>query len=293
MPNLRRDALHFFYAQRAGQPIIDGRYPEYRNQFSRPAGHVEEKAKCFRGKDNYLNDFADACKYESSQRVVQESHPLIAGRDVSGGWYDVGDHGKYVVNGATSLWALQNVIEHRIAQNKGGLLYLDRDFPDGMLLYGKNGRSDLLDEARHEMEWLLKMQVSVPPALNMPADAKVKVRVPVGNFDSAKGAVLGTPDSVNITVEDRNYQVVRGEIKLTLTEIDATGMVFSAVRDEDWTDLPMAPKDDPKRRVLDYPTTIATLNFAAVAAQSYRIWKNLDYDFAKKCLDAARWHGRR
>ena len=31
--------------------------------------------------------------------------------DVSGGWYDAGDHGKYVVSGAISAWTLMNVYE--------------------------------------------------------------------------------------------------------------------------------------------------------------------------------------
>lgn len=269
VPTLRRDALHFFYAQRAGQAIVDGRYSEYRNPFSRPAGHYPERAKCFSGKDNFGNDFAGACKTASGKDPY-----AVIGREVSGGWYDAGDHGKYVVNGATALWALQNVIEHRMK-----LGTLNTDFPDNMLLYGSNdGKSDLLNEARYEMEWLLKMQINTP----------LIVRVPVGNFDSALGAKASTPGTVNVTVGDRNYQVFRGEINLTLTDVNAEGMVFSAVRDDSWTPLPTAPKDDAKPRVLDYPTTIATLNFAAVAAQSYRIWKNLDYDFAKKCLDAAR-----
>src|SRR5690606_10726866 len=36
------------------------------------------------------------------------------------------------------------------------------------------------------------------------------------------------------------------------------------------------------------PTTTATLNLAAVAAQCARIWKSIDAEFAARCLDAAR-----
>ncbi|MBK9218939.1 MAG: glycoside hydrolase family 9 protein [Uliginosibacterium sp.] len=77
-------------------------------------------------------------------------------------------------------------------------------------------------------------------------------------------------------------------IKFPLSEVDAVGMAFSAVRDESWTSIPLAPANDTKARVLDYPTTIATLNLAAVAAQSYRIWKDLDPTFAAECLTAAK-----
>ena len=31
--------------------------------------------------------------------------------DVTGGWYDAGDHGKYVVNGGVSLWTLMNIFQ--------------------------------------------------------------------------------------------------------------------------------------------------------------------------------------
>ncbi|MBK9219841.1 MAG: glycoside hydrolase family 9 protein [Uliginosibacterium sp.] len=115
--DLARDALHFFYAQRAGQAIKDGRYDTYRNQFDRKAGHQVELAKCFdglpyikrleefQGKDLQGDDFSNACP------------PGMPARDVHGGWYDAGDYGKYVVNAAASLWSLQNVIE--IKQKEG------------------------------------------------------------------------------------------------------------------------------------------------------------------------------
>ena len=79
----------------------------------------------------------------------------------------------------------------------------------------------------------------------------------------------------------------RVKIKLKLSEIDAYGMVFSAVRDFEWTDIPLRPSQDKKARVLDYPTTAATLSFAAVAAQCARIWKTLDTALATECKEAA------
>ena len=272
--NLKRDALHFFYAQRAAQDIIDRRYQEtgYRNWLDRKAGHgnistgAKELATCFSGVDNFGNDFAGACKTATGL--------AMAPRDVTGGWYDAGDQGKYVVNGATALWALQNVIEYH--QRKGTL---DAAFPDGVLMSGTNGYSDLLDEAKYEMQWLLKMQIK----------ESLTVRVPVGNYDTKdKGAFLDTPDYVNMQIGDRVYMPVRAVIKFPLSEVDAVGMAFSAVRDESWTSIPLAPANDTKARVLDYPTTVATLNLAAVAAQAYRIWKDIDPVFAAECLASAK-----
>lgn len=68
--------------------------------------------------------------------------------DGNGGWHDAGDYGKYVVPGAVAA---------------ADLLMTWEFFPD---CYGddlnipesSNGVPDLLDEARAELEWLLKMQ---------------------------------------------------------------------------------------------------------------------------------------
>jgi endoglucanase len=54
-----------------------------------------------------------------------------------------------------------------------------------------------------------------------------------------------------------------------------------------WTPKPLRPSDDPRPRHLYPPTTAATLNMAAVAAQAARIWAPIDRRFAKRCLAAA------
>src|SRR4051812_50170914 len=43
--------------------------------------------------------------------------------DVSGGWYDAGDHGKYLVNGGFTVWALQGEYEAltKFGSTAGGL----------------------------------------------------------------------------------------------------------------------------------------------------------------------------
>src|SRR3546814_15211743 len=65
-------------------------------------------------------------------------------------------------------------------------------------------------------------------------------------------------------------------------------MAFHKVADEHWTALPMPPQDDPERRVLFPPSTAATLNLAATAAQCARIWRGIDPAFSARCLDAAK-----
>lgn len=68
--------------------------------------------------------------------------------DVQGGWHDAGDYGKYVGPGAVTV---------------GHLLYTWLLFPRASLSEmnipeSGNGVPDILNEARYELEWMLKMQ---------------------------------------------------------------------------------------------------------------------------------------
>ncbi|RYD58840.1 MAG: glycosyl hydrolase [Sphingomonadales bacterium] len=230
---LANDALAFFYHQRAGVPI-EARF--IGKKWARPAGHAKEVAKCFAGADDRKLVWK-GCDYSL---------------DVTGGWYDAGDHGKYVVNGGISLWTLLNAYERR-----------PNAFPDKSLKIPEagNGTSDLLDEARFEMEFMLRMQVPAGKRLSVPA----------GPF---KPAEAGQPQWMRTPP--------------AFAEIDAGGMAHQKVADRNWTALPMPPQDDREERLLYAPTTGATLNLAATAAQCARLWKGVDDAFAARCLGAAR-----
>lgn len=222
------DALEYFYHTRAGTPI-EARYVG--PALARPAGHAHEVATCVSGVDSNGNRWP-GCPYSL---------------DVTGGWYDAGDQGKYVVNGGIALWTLLNLYEHNLATG------LTAQFADGTraIPENHNGVSDLLDEARWELEFFLKMQVPQGTHLLAPVGAK------------------------------------RPAAGLKFVDIDASGMVHHKVADEHWTPLPTRPDRDPLRRVLAPPTTGATLNFAAVTAQCARIWRTIDPAFAARCLSAS------
>ena len=66
------------------------------------------------------------------------------------------------------------------------------------------------------------------------------------------------------------------------------GMVHHKVHDSQWTGLPLDPAADDKVRELHRPSTAATLNLAAVAAQGARIFERYDRSFSKELLKAAR-----
>jgi endoglucanase len=65
------------------------------------------------------------------------------------------------------------------------------------------------------------------------------------------------------------------------------GMVHHKVHDKRWTPIPTAPDKDPEPRYLHPPSTAATLDLAAVAAQCARVYKPFDPAFAGTCLTAA------
>lgn len=136
--NLKHDALSYFYLNRSGIEIS----AEYAGEnWARLAGHLSDNAvTCFKGKDSSGVDWS-GCDYT---------------QDVSGGWYDAGDFGKYVVNGGIAAWTLMDLYEQ-----------FPTAFPDNTqkLPEAGNGVPDVLDEARWEMEFLLSMQVPEGQAL--------------------------------------------------------------------------------------------------------------------------------
>jgi hypothetical protein len=66
------------------------------------------------------------------------------------------------------------------------------------------------------------------------------------------------------------------------------GMVHHKVHDYGWTAVPVLPAEDPKVRYLHRPSTAATLNLVAAAAQGARVWGAYDAAYAARLLDAAR-----
>jgi len=65
------------------------------------------------------------------------------------------------------------------------------------------------------------------------------------------------------------------------------GMVHHKIHDLAWTALPTMPQNDSQPRYLHPPSTAATLNLAATAAQCARIWAVWDRAFAQRCATAA------
>ncbi|MEV6286762.1 glycoside hydrolase family 9 protein [Kribbella sp. NPDC051770] len=126
---LRRDALAYFYNNRSGIPI-EAQYVGA--AYARPAGHL--------GVAPNQGDISVPCLPGTCDYSL----------DVRGGWYDAGDHGKYVVNGALAAWQLLDLYERSAQHGDRGV---DLRIPEA-----DNRTPDVLDEARWEIEFLLRMQ---------------------------------------------------------------------------------------------------------------------------------------
>ncbi|MFD0573992.1 glycoside hydrolase family 9 protein [Kitasatospora gansuensis] len=204
---LRSDSMSFFYQQRSGI-AIDAALAG--SAYAHPAGHLGVAPN--KG-DTSVPCQAGVCDYQL---------------DVRGGWYDAGDQGKYVVNGGIATWEIVNSFER--ARRSGAEAALG----DSTLRVPErgNGVPDVLDEARWELDFLLRMQVPE-----------------------------GKPQA---------------------------GMAFHKMHDTKWTALPTRPELDAENRELHKPSTAATLNLAATAAQAARVYAPYDAAFAGRALTAAK-----
>ncbi|WP_198928848.1 glycoside hydrolase family 9 protein [Maricaulis sp. W15] len=226
------DSLTYFYHNRLGTPIEAAHVQG--EAWVRDAGFPHSTPTCFHGTDEAGNVWP-GCDYRL---------------DVTGGWADAGDYGKYVVNGSIAVWTLQNFVERLSSQpDPVAAMWADGRAP---MPENGNGVSDILDEARWQLEFMLAMQV--------PDGARLSV--PLGRQD--------------------------GREPLQLSEIDAAGLVHHKVHERAWLPVPILPADAQEERFLLPPSTAASLNLAASAAQAARLWREIDPDFAARCLDAAR-----
>lgn len=151
---LRQDALRFFYLQRSGI-AIDGNLVE--PQYARAAGHIQVPPN--------QGDAIVPCQWINESLITYlEPWTCNYTLNVTQGWYDAGDQGKYVVNGGISAAQLLMQYERTLHTPN-----VTNQLGDGSLRLPErsNGVPDILDEARWELEFLLKMQVpsNSPPQL--------------------------------------------------------------------------------------------------------------------------------
>lgn len=309
---LANAALNYFYQSRSSVAIQALRTPTLGEKLtlSRPAGHPSDVAQCYSGTDRHGNAWAGSVtvKYGPMyllKKQLQGGCFVQGGKELyssfslnaTGGWYDAADHGKYVTNAAVSVWALLNTYERMTRLVDAASLAGLPEFADGSQRYPehaatqyKNGRSELLDEARYEMEFLLKMQAPTNTVAFVPVGSQAldtlapkNVGLPYGVWDENW---KGTASPPAMTATETSIERLRMRVQNSL--VDVSGMAFQSIHDVQWTGIPQKPNLDDKTRVLMYPTTAATLDLAAVAAQCARVWKSIDPSFSASCLSASK-----
>ncbi|GAA1848656.1 glycoside hydrolase family 9 protein [Myceligenerans crystallogenes] len=249
---LRADSLGIYYTQRSGQEIVpvevDGE--TLKSEYARPAGHVSP----FGGDAVNQGDVNVPC-LPPTGAVDASGNPAAGSNehygvdgwdcpegyaiDASGGWYDAGDHGKYVVNSGISVYGLLSAYERTLHADQ----VTEGALGDSTLVIPERGNDvpDILDEVRHNLDFMLRMQV-----------------------------------------ENGTQMTIDGE------QIDASGLVHHKIHDVAWTGLNLLPSEDPMPRYVHRPSTAATLNLAAAAAQGARLYADIDPAYADQLLAAAR-----
>ena len=144
--------LDFSALHKEGHYVLqagDTRSPEFRIAINVYDGAADFCLRYMRQQRSGFNPFLkDSCHTQDGYTMYGPM-PDSTHIDVSGGWHDASDYLQYSATSANAAWHL---------------LAAYRDYPEvfGDIkqangLDGKNGRADVLDEAKWGLDWLLKM----------------------------------------------------------------------------------------------------------------------------------------
>jgi endoglucanase len=174
---LLADAAKYYYHQRSGI-VLTSQYTAF-------------------PKDDHINDTV----------AYFASNPAVT-KDVSKGWYDAGDRGKYVSSGSEAirnlLWSYELFPE----------TYTDNQFN---IPESGNDVPDILDEARWELEWLLKMQDTVSGGIYSKVESE--------NWDDNKRVILdkvGNVGNIRSTNDTAWAAAVLAQASIDYANYDST-----------------------------------------------------------------------
>lgn len=241
------------------------------------------------GEGIYDDCYSDSVLMLYKQRCGSQTEEAIAGKfahpachtseatiygtdkklDVSGGWHDAGDYGRYVVAGAKTVKDLFLTFE----QN-------DQGASDALgIPESGNKVPDILDEARYELEWMLKMQ-----------DAKsggVYHKVTCANFpgddvlpEKETEELIISPISITATYD---FAAVMAEASTLYAEYDKAfaGKCIKAAKKA----MDYAEKDETKGGFTnpegistgEYPDSTTRDERYWASAEMYKVTKNVPY----------------
>lgn len=146
--DLLTNALNYYYQNRSGA-VIESEYITSgdKDALSHDASHKTDTAYVQKKWHNDYQNSSEATGTYASSKIT-----------ANGGWYDAGDHGKYLVSGGMAAWTLQNMYERTIINGQ----YKER-FDDGLgacvIPESGNAVPDILDEVAYEIDWMAQMRV--------------------------------------------------------------------------------------------------------------------------------------
>ncbi|MCQ2468692.1 MAG: glycoside hydrolase family 9 protein [Ruminococcus sp.] len=145
--NMLTNAINYFYQNRSGLDI-EAKYITSGDTgtLAHKGGHKTDKAAVQKiWKNEYASKDEATSTYASSTITANK------------GWYDAGDHGKYVVNGGIAVWTLQNMYERSLIVD-GGDKFADNS---GTVVVPETGNKipDVIDECLYEMDFMTQMVV--------------------------------------------------------------------------------------------------------------------------------------
>ncbi len=173
--------------------------------------------------------------------------------DVSGGWHDAGDYGRYVNTGAKS--ALDLLLAYEVAP----FHFLDNLNIDE----SGNGVADILDEAKYELSWIMKMQT---------VNGSFYTKVATQKFAD-----------LNVSAEkDSDDLYIKGENRTDIAALAGATLIYAShiyqTIDPDFAnDLYIKGENR---------TDIAALAGATLIYASH-IYQTIDPDFANQCKESA------
>ncbi|MDA0195792.1 MAG: glycoside hydrolase family 9 protein [Bacteroidetes bacterium] len=189
------------------------------------------------------NPFLDIVCHQRDGRSMYGKMPDSTFVDASGGWHDAGDQLKYLITGSYATAHMLMAYE----------LYLDRfeDKVNHLGQPGPNGISDILDEAKWGLDWLLKLHHTPDQLIHQIADDR-----------DHRGWKMPDNDPSDFGWGPNSYRVA----------YFATG------------------KPQGLNKYKSIATGMANLAGRSAAALTIgsRIWRNIDRSFSEKCLRSAK-----
>ncbi len=164
-PCLATYRLDFSALRRSGRYTVAAGYarsPVVRIGRDVYAGAADTLIYYLRQQRSGFNPFFKDSVHRLDGNVIDDSGHVVRYEPVSGGWADASDYLQYVATSATATFDL--LMAYRDSPNA----FHDEFQADG--LPGPNGVADVLDEARHGLEWLLKMFPADSAMYNQLAD---------------------------------------------------------------------------------------------------------------------------